>query len=152
MGLVLAVLLIPGKIMAEECPLSAPLTLTDTQSGVAGETGTVWTIMPDCSFTVARHFGAKVLEPHKRGRLTPQQQAQLKDIVDRMGHMAGAPMPAAPPRANPRRIALSYGSQKAAVTLPPGGGNLVGLRALPEDEQVKRLLDLAAAVKSVLGN
>jgi hypothetical protein len=40
--------------MAEECPLSAPLVLKDTQSGFAGETGDVWTIAPDCSFTVAR--------------------------------------------------------------------------------------------------
>ena len=37
--------------MAEECPLTAPLTLKDSQSGIAGETGTVWTIAPDCSFT-----------------------------------------------------------------------------------------------------
>ena len=53
--------------MAEECPLTAPLTLKDSQSGIAGETGTVWTIAPDCSFTVARHIGPKVLDPYKQG-------------------------------------------------------------------------------------
>ena len=70
--------------MAQECPISAPLVLKDTQSGFAGETGSVWTIAPDCSFTIARQIGPKVLEPHKHGRLTSQQQAQLSDMMQRM--------------------------------------------------------------------
>ena len=79
----LAGLLSPGTTIAKECPLSAPLTLKDTQSGFAGETGTVWTIAPDCNFTIARQIGVKVLEPLKRGHLTIDQQARLKDMLDR---------------------------------------------------------------------
>jgi hypothetical protein len=46
-------LLNSGTIMSQKCPLSARLTLKDTQSGFAGETGTMWTIEPDCTFTIA---------------------------------------------------------------------------------------------------
>jgi len=46
--------------VAQECPLSAALTLKDTQYGFAGETGTVWTIAPDFTFTIARHIGLKI--------------------------------------------------------------------------------------------
>ncbi len=45
--------------MAQECPLSAALTLKDTQYGFAGATGTVWTIEPDFTFMIARHIGFK---------------------------------------------------------------------------------------------
>src|SRR5216684_9024810 len=50
-------------------PLSTALVLKDTQGGFAGETGMVWTIAPDCSYTVARQIGLKALDPHKQGRL-----------------------------------------------------------------------------------
>src|SRR5438045_7179415 len=89
-GLALSGLLISVTIMAQECPLSAPLTIKDTQSGFAGETGTVWTIAPDCSYTVSRQIGLQTLDPHKQGRLTQEQQAQLRKLLDRIA-AAGLP-------------------------------------------------------------
>jgi len=151
-GLAAAVLLTPGKIMAEECPLTAPLTLKDSQSGIAGETGTVWTIAPDCSFTVARHIGPKVLEPYKQGRLTAEQQVRLKDMVDRMEHSDLTKPREARPRVNPRRISLSYGGREAVLTLPPGGGDVSQLHASDEDDQAKVMLEVAAAMKGMLGS
>lgn len=149
-GLAAAMLVIPGKIMAEECPLATPLTLKDSQSGIAGETGTVWTIAPDCSFTVARHIGPKALDPYKQGHLTGEQQVRLKEMLDRMQHANLTKPRAATPRVNPRRISLSYGGGEAVLTLPPGGGDLSQLHAPAEDDQAKAMLELAAAVKGML--
>src|SRR5947209_19336226 len=83
-SLALSGLLFSVSIMGQECPLSAPLTIKDIQSGFAGETGTVWTIAADCSYTVARQIGPKTLDPHKQGRLTAEQRAQLKTLLDQI--------------------------------------------------------------------
>ena len=110
--------------MAEECPLSAPLVLKDTQSSFAGETGNVWTIAPDCSFTVARQIGLNALEPYKQGQLTPQQRAQLKELMDRMTMTALPEQLGGGPQVNARRITLSYSGKESVLSLPPGGGDL----------------------------
>jgi hypothetical protein len=145
-------LLFSGTIMAQQCPLSAPLTVKDTQSGVVGETGTVWTIMPDCSFTVARQIGLKVLDPHKHGRLTAEQQARLKDLLDRM---AAAPLPkqlGGGPQVNARRIALSYGGKESVLALAPGDGDSGASRAAAGDDPIGRMLELANTVKGMTGS
>jgi hypothetical protein len=149
--LALAGLFISGTIMAQECPLSAPLTLKDTQSGFAGETGTVWTIAPDCSFTIARQIGLKTLDPHTQGRLTPEQQAQLKELLDRM---AVAPLPArlgGEPQVNARRITLSYGGNQSVLSLPPGGGDLNALHTAAGDP-AGRMLELANTLRGMTGS
>jgi hypothetical protein len=152
LGAALAGLLLAGTLMAQECPLSAPLTLKDLQSGVVGETGTVWTIAPDCSFTVARQVGRKVMEPHKSGRLTAAQQQELGQMMDRMPQVEAAPRPAAPPPVNARRLTLTYGSREAALTLPPGGADIAGQRAPQGDSRASHLLEAAEMVKKMLGN
>lgn len=137
--------------MAEECPLTALLTVADTQAGFAGETGTVWTISPDCNFTVARQIGLKVLDPHKQGRLTAEQQARLKDLLNRM---AAAPLPRQAgdaPQVNARQITLSYGSQQSILALPPGGGDVGALRATAGDGPAGRMLELADVLKGMTG-
>ena len=136
--------------MAQECPLSAPLTVTDTQAGFAGETGTVWTISPDCSFTVARQIGLKVLDPHKQGRLSAEQQAHLRDLMNRM---AAAPLPkeTGTPQVNARRITLSYGSQQSILSLPPGG-DVGTLGATAGDGPAGRMLELAHTLKGMTGS
>jgi hypothetical protein len=147
----LAALLISGAIMAQECPLSAPLVLQDTQSGYAGETGTVWTIAPDCSFTVARRIGLKMLEPYRRGQLTPEQRRQLKELLDRMTAAALPERIGDGPQVNPRRIALAYGGKQAVLSLPPGGGDLRALRAAAQDDPTRLLLELAERLKAMTG-
>jgi hypothetical protein len=146
-GLALSGSLTSGTIMAQECPLSAPLLIKDMQSGFAGETGTVWTIAPDCSFTVARQIGFKTLDPDRQGRLTPEQQVQLKGMLDRLS-------PAAMPRqlgeaaqANARRITLSYGDKESVLTLAPGGGDLGALRSTARNDPASALLELADRIK-----
>jgi hypothetical protein len=138
--------------MAHECPLSTSLTMKDVQSGFAGETGTVWTIAPDCSFTIARQLGSKILASHKRGRLTPAQQTHLKEMVDRMSGTELSRQLGGAPQVNARRISLSYGGRETALTLAPGGGDVGGLRPSVEDARTKHVLDLAAAIKDMLGS
>ena len=149
-GLLLLALLVSGKVMAEECPLSAPLVLKDLQSGVAGETGNVWTIAPDCSFTVARQIGLSVLQPHMQGQLTPQQRLQLKQMMDRMTATA-LPDQLGGPQVNARRITLAYGGKQSVLTLPPGGGDLKSLRAAAGDDSTRLMLDVADNLKSMTG-
>lgn len=151
-GLALLGLLISGKVMAEECPLSAPLVLKDMQSGVAGETGNVWTIAPDCSFTVARQIGLNVLQPHKQGQLTPQQRLQLKQMMDRMTATALPEELGSGPQVNARRITLAYGGKQSVLTLPPGGGDLASLRAAAGDDSTRLMLDVADKLKTMAGN
>jgi hypothetical protein len=150
-GLALALPLIPGTIMAQEHPLSAPLTVTETQGGVAGETGTVWAIAPDYNFTVARRIGLKVLDPHKRGHLALKQSARLGELLDRMVKTGFQSPLAPPPQVNPHRITVSYGSRQLVLTLAPGGGDIAALRASTADERAKSILELTAAVKDMLG-
>jgi hypothetical protein len=147
-GLALSALLISVTIMAQECPLSAPLTVKDTQQGFAGETGTVWTILPDCSYTVARVIGLKTLDPEKQGKLTSEQQAQLKQLLDGMS-VTGFPEQIGGPQVNARRVTLSYGGKHSVLTLAPGGGNLAGLRAAAGNDPAAALLDLANQIKGM---
>lgn len=151
-GSVLAGLLISGTIMAQECPLSAPLTVKDTQSGFAGETGTVWTITPDCNFTVARQIGPKILDPYKQGRLTAEQQAQLKGMMERM---AAGPLPERlgdGPLINARQITLSYAGKQSVLALPPGAGDAEASRAAAGNVSAGRMLELAAMLKGMTGS
>ena len=150
-GLLLVGLFVSGKVMAEECPLSAPLVLKDTQSGFAGETGSVWTIAPDCSFTVARQVGLNVLQPHKQGQLTPQQRLQLKQMMERMTATALPEQLGGGPQVNARRITLAYGGKQSVLTLPPGGGDVVALRAAAGDDSTRLMLDLADNLKAMTG-
>lgn len=151
-GSALPAILISGTIMAQECPISAPLVLKDTQSGFAGETGSVWTIAPDCSFTIARQIGPKVLEPHKHGRLTPQQQAQLSDMMQRMTAAALPEHLGGEPQVNARRITLSYRGKQSVLSLPPGGGDLRASRSAASEDSTRLMLELAADLQSMTGD
>jgi hypothetical protein len=151
LGVAFLGLLTSEMIMAEECALSAPLVLKDTQSGFAGETGNVWTIAPDCSFTVARQVGLNVLQPHKHGQLTAQQRTQLKEFLDRMTATA-LPEQLGGPQVNARRITLDYGGKQSVLSLPPGGGDLSALRAAAGDDATRLMLDLADGLKAMAGS
>ena len=151
-AIVLSGILVSGAQLAQQCPLTAPLTIKDTQDGFAGQTGTVWTIAPDCTFVVAHQIGPRS-DPIKQGRLTAGQQARLgeqlarsavADIPEQLGN--------ASPPVNARRIALSYGGKRSVFTLPAGGGGLNDLRASTRDPSAGRLLDLAETVKDITGS
>lgn len=149
----LSAFLISVTIMAQECPLAAPLAIKDTQSGFAGETGTVWTIAPDCTYTVARQIGLQLLAPEKHGRLTPEQQSRLKELLDRMSSAALPREVGGGPQVNARRVTVSYGKMESVLTLPPGpsGGGLDAQRASGGTEPAAALLELADQIKAMTG-
>jgi hypothetical protein len=150
-GLTLAGLLISGTVLAQECPLTSSLTLRDTQDGFAGQTGTIWTIAQDCRFSVAHQIGPKVTEPYRQGRLTPEQEARLKELL---GRTPIADMPeqlGAGPEVNARRVTLSYDGKVSVLTLPAGGGDLSALRSVMGEGPAGRLLGLADTLKGMTG-
>ena len=151
-GLALLGLLISGTNMAQESSLSAPLLVKDLQSGFAGETGRVWTISPDGSYAVARQIGLNVLDPDKQGRLTPEQWAQLKTLLDRMAVMALPRQLGGAPQVNARRITLSYGGKESVLNLPPAGGNPGASRSAAGDDPTRLLLELADDLRSMTGS
>jgi hypothetical protein len=149
-ALTTVMLLISGTVMAQECPLAAPLVLKDLQSGFVGQTGTVWTVAPDCSFTIARQIGAKVGDPHKKGRLTAEQRQRLAVLIGRMDlagfpdRIGGAPQP------NARQITVSYGRTSSVLTLPPGG-NADALSVADRDRRIRQLLELVHTLGGMIG-
>jgi hypothetical protein len=150
-ALILVGLVISETVLAQECPLTTPLMIKDTQDGFAGQTGTVWTILPDCSFTVARQIGTKITDPIRQGHLTPRQETLLKEQLARTPL---AEMPAQlgnGPQVNARRITLSYGARVSVLVLPAGGGELSTLRAAAGDDLARRLLELADSVNGMTG-
>jgi hypothetical protein len=135
--------------MSQECPVTGTLTLEDTQYGVAGGTGTVWTIAPDFTFTIARHIGDKIVDPYKQGRLTLEQQVHFKAMLDRVDVAKLPKRLGGGPRVNARMITLSYGGAASVLTLPPGGGDLRSLRAPASDDSAAAVLEIAATVKEM---
>ena len=150
-GLALLGLFISGTNMAQENSQSAPLVLKDVQGGFAGETGRVWTISPDGGYTVARQIGLKVLEPDQQGRLTPEQWAQLKALLDRLAVTAPLQLGGAP-QVNARRITLSYGGQQSVLNLPPTGGDPGASRSAAGDDPTRLILELADDLRAMTGN
>lgn len=136
--------------LAEQHPLAAPLVLSDLQSGIVGQTGTVWTMAPDYGFTVARQFAAKTADPHKQGHLPPEQQGQLRELLARIDP-AALPRQIGQPRVNGRQILLTYGRAACSLNLPPGGG-LAALRTTMTDPNAGRFLELADLLQQMIGN
>jgi hypothetical protein len=150
-GLALPGFLISGTNMAQESSLSAPLVLEDIQGGFAGETGRIWTIAPDGSYTVARQIGLKVLEPDKQGWLTPEQRARLKVSLDRMAAVALPQQLGGGPQVNARRITLSYGGKQSVLSLPPGGGD-PSAHSAAGDDSTRLILELADDLRAMTGS
>ena len=150
-GLVLPGFLISGMNMAQESSQSAPLVLKDVQGGFVGETGRVWTISLDGGYTVARQIGLRKLEPDQQGRLTPEQWAQLKTLLDRLAVTAPRRLGGAP-QVNARRITLSYGGRESVLNLPPAGADPGASRSAAGDDPTRLILKLADDLRAMTGN
>ena len=151
-GLALLGFLISGTNMAQENSQSAPLVVKDLQSGFAGETGRIWTISPDGGYAVSRQIGLKVLEPDKQGRLTPEQWARLKALLDRMAVVALPQQLGGGPEVNARRITFSYGGKESVLNLPPAGGDPGASRSAAGDDPTRLILELADDLRAMTGS
>jgi len=151
-GLLPALTAIPIRgSLANGCSTMA-LVLKDTQQGFAGTTGTVWTIAPDCTFQVARLFGDRVLAPHIQGRLDEAQKSRLAAALERT-HAGDLPAQLGEGSVvNPRHIVLERDGRTAALSLSPGDTDVGKLLAASPDDPARRMFELAAAVKDILGS
>lgn len=125
------------------------LTLKEVQGGVVGWTGSVWTIAPDCSFTVSRIFNTE--QPaHRRGQLTPEQQAFLSRILTEKLATSLPQRLGGPIEVNPHVISLTYGGRTSELNWPLGK-SIDSLKALEPSNATRRFLEIAEAVKQVAG-
>ncbi len=136
--------------MVDETPLPAPLIVKDLQGGVVGQTGTVWTIAADGSFTVARQIGAKLAAPHKQGRLNREQRERLRSMMARPAMAALPPRLGDQPHANARQITVSCGAITAVLTLPAAGDPKT-LRSEVTDPHSAQVLDLMEFLGDAIG-
>lgn len=151
MCLVIKECVFPAMILAQECALNTTLVLKDTQDGFAGQTGTIWTIGPDCSFTIARQVGPKIAGEHKKGRLTPEQQAQLKDFLSQMAIAELPEQFGNGPPVNARRITFSYGNKVSVLTLAPVIGDQDVISDSRRNDFARQLLELSSTLKEMTG-
>jgi hypothetical protein len=151
LGLVLAMTVLVAA-RAEPCPATTTLSVTDSQGGFVGTTGTTWTVRPDCTFSVARFVGSKLAEPHRQGELTPDQKRRLAALL------AKDPMRELPARVgenavvNPRVVSIEYGGRHSVLTMRPGALDVAEIQAADPGDPRRRMLDLARSLEDLLGD
>ena len=153
-GLLVGTAAMPGgwHALANGCMLKMPLTVKDTQDGFAGTTGTVWMIELDCTFRISRLFGQQVAEPHRWGSLTPAQQARLSAILAKVAVPELPAQMGETTRVNAHRITAEYDGKVSVLSLSPGDSDIDAIRTSGPRDPARRLLEVADAVKEILGN
>ena len=148
-GLIVGVVVWQAR--ANSGTLNMTLTVKETQDGFAGTTGTVWTIVPDWTFRVSRIFNQHVAEPHLKGSLTPEQQKRLSEVLSKE---APAELPAQIGEAsvNAHRITLEFNSKVSVLFLGTGDREMGAIRTSNPHDPARRLLEVAEAVKDMLGS
>ena len=129
--------------------MTAPLIVKDLQGGFVGQTGTVWTVAPDCSFTVARQTGPNTADPHKQGRLTPEQEKRLARLLARIELASLPEQLGGAPQANAHQITVSHGQRLCVLNLPPAGG--ADLRRAAVGPLAAWVLELGDILKDMIG-
>jgi hypothetical protein len=150
-ALVFAVPSLVGRAWAADCPATMPLTLKEAQGGFVGMTGIVWSIRPDCTYSVSHFVNDKVQEPHLTGKLTPEQKAKLEAVLSEKA-VAGLPAQVGEPaKVNPHRISLDYDGKTATLNLPPGTTGAEALKASSPADPARRLMEVSEAIKNITG-
>jgi hypothetical protein len=122
--------------------LTSPLVVVEAQHGFVGEAGTITTVEPDGTFTVADFVKDAVQPPKRTGRLP-------EDVLGRVARAAATELgPGLPERVggaagpNPRRLTVRYGGSVSTVILPAD--------AAPEDASAELAGDADAPQGRVL--
>jgi hypothetical protein len=133
---------------AADCRMKTALTLKDSQDGFAGSTGTVWTIKPDCSYTVARFIGTGATQQLREGALAPEQQSQLAALI-------AANLGAGPVRVgerapvNAHQLTIEYDGRISVLDLGSGMAELSDVAK--RDDAARRIIEVSEAVKRATG-
>jgi hypothetical protein len=151
-ALVFAAASLVGRAWAADCPATMPLTLKEAQGGFVGMTGTIWSIRPDCTYSVSRFVNDRVEEPHLKGQLTPEQKAKLEAVLSEKA-VAGLPAQVGElAKVNPHRISLDYDGKTSTLNLPPGTTGAEALKASSPDDPARRLVEVSEAIKHITGS
>jgi len=98
----------------------------------------------------SRQTGPNTADPHKHGRLTPDQEKRLALLLARIElaslpeQLGGAPQP------NAHQITVSCGRMHCVLNLPPAGGGADPPRA-PADPLVAWVMELGDILKNMIG-
>jgi hypothetical protein len=103
--------------------LKEPLTLREQQEGIAGKTGTVWTVEPSGRWHVSRFRSEKDGErstPLRSGTLSASELETLAKVLAAQD-LAGLPeKTGTAPKVNGRLVTLKFGGKSATLAgLPP---------------------------------
>jgi hypothetical protein len=121
----------PGAYLAEKDGrkvLKAPLTLREEQAGIAGTTGTEWTIEPSGRWTVSRigpdQGKTRRVTTVRSGTLTAAQVEALAAALAAQD-LSGLPeKTGTEAKVNPRRLTIKFGQKTASLTGVPPRRNL----------------------------
>ncbi len=135
--------------LTKDGQLLQSLEVRDVQGGFAGFTGKQWTVEPSGKWTVQR-VRNKPIEVEGKGELTKEQLAALAAELARYGLKGLPDSKPARPMANPHVVTITFGKQKATLTLGAG-------QALPKADPTKprattegRYAGLVEAVQKLL--
>ncbi|MGJ4946194.1 hypothetical protein ACQR1W_36955 [Bradyrhizobium sp. HKCCYLS1011] len=142
-----AIMMQPVPSGAANCAGGPMLTVKDSQDGFAGKTGTIWTINGDCSYEVAQFRGAEINAPHRRGQLTPEQQAELAKVLAAAGLNSLPSQIGDIPPVNAHQLSIEY--QGRTIVLSLGMGN-----EAPDAKSgpAQRVIEVSNAVRAVTGD
>ncbi|MCK9913687.1 hypothetical protein MXD81_31345 [Microbacteriaceae bacterium K1510] len=100
--------------------LGQKLEIRHTQSGIAGESGTQWTILPTGQWNVQRIESGKPVATHASGSLQPDQIETLKKVLN-ANHPSDLPATIGGyARANPQKITIRYGDHSSTLVMQGG--------------------------------
>jgi hypothetical protein len=117
----------PGAYLTEtngRTALKEPLIVREEQGGIAGITGTVWTIEPSGEWKVSKfrrnRDGTDQLTPVRSGKVSP---AELEDLAKSLAqrNLSGLPEKAGrESKVNPHKVTIQFGKKMATLEgLPP---------------------------------
>jgi hypothetical protein len=141
----------PPAFAAESCRIAAALAVTDAQYGFAGKTGTTWRVLPDCSFSVTHFVGTTIAELRQQGRLAPEQQRLLIEMITR-ADIARLPaqMGEAVP-VNARTVSLEYNGSVSVLAIGPGERDLALIQSAEPGDPRRRVIELLRVLQNTLG-
>lgn len=106
-----------AHFLAPDGRLQAELELRDAQSGVAGVTGTAWTIATDGRWTKALFFNERVQPPTCHGTLSQKQLTTLAQLLTQYDFATLLVRFGVPPPANPHTLDIRFDDVRRTLTM-----------------------------------
>lgn len=107
-----------GNLMGcDDATLRDTLVVRLSQSGFAGETGTIYTVESDGSWSTRAFVNERVGEMQAEGVFTDEQLNELAGMVDTEVFADGEGSTRKAPDINPQGIRIEYGDRSVALAL-----------------------------------